>query len=61
MDTKEEEDTKHTQYTTELGNFCRGLALGISYWVNKSLLWALFHGLLGPIYLGYFLAGKMRW
>jgi hypothetical protein len=29
------------------------LAMGISYAINKSLLWAVLHGFLGAIYLGY--------
>jgi hypothetical protein len=34
-------------------DFGVGLAIGMSYYVNHSILWAVVHGLLNWCYIGY--------
>jgi hypothetical protein len=36
----------------------RAAAMGLSYSVNKSVLWAILHGLIGPAYLFYYFTQK---
>lgn len=35
-------------------SFGSALAMVISFTTNKSVLWAIFHGLLGWVYIAYF-------
>ena len=36
------------------GDFGSALAIAISYTTNKSILWAIIHGILGWLYVIYF-------
>lgn len=51
MDTKE----KSTNYSVTLGS---ALAIAISWSINKSILWAILHGLLGWIYVIYYAVNR---
>jgi hypothetical protein len=42
-----------TQVVTSGITFGTALAIAISYTANKSILWAIFHGLLSLIYVLY--------
>jgi hypothetical protein len=51
MDAKE----KSTNYSVTLGS---ALAIAISWSINKSILWAILHGLLGWIYVIYYAVNR---
>jgi hypothetical protein len=51
MDVKE----KSTNYSVTLGS---ALAIAISWSINKSILWAILHGLLGWIYVIYYAVNR---
>lgn len=50
----------HTVVKSSLG-FGAVLAMVMSWTLNKSLLWALIHGILGWIYVIYYLITKEDW
>lgn len=41
-------------------SFGSALAMAISYTTNKSILWAIIHGILGWLYVIYFCFGRRR-
>jgi len=48
--------TEHTRYAAKVGvGFGTALAITISWTANKSILWVIVHGILGWIYVVYYL------